>query len=86
MAVTTLIKISKKTKMSQQLVMEKAVQYFQKDNSLELTSSSPCCVMFGEMYMDYVKVSVSKEDDDFEVIVESKEYEALAKSFLEKLK
>jgi hypothetical protein len=86
MAVSNLIKVSKKTKMSQQQIMEKATQYFQKDNSLKLTSSDPCCVMFGEMYLNYVKVSVSKEDDGFEVTVESKEYEGLAKSFLEKLK
>jgi hypothetical protein len=86
MAVSTLIKISKKTKMTQPEIIEKALQYFQKVTSLKLTSSAPCCVIFGEMYLDYVMVSVSEEDDGTEVTVESKEYESVAKSFLQELK
>ena len=86
LAVSTLITISKKTKMSQQEIMEKAVQYFQKVTSLKLTSSAPCCAIFGEMYSNYVKVSVSKEDHGSEVTVESREYESVAKSFLQELK
>jgi hypothetical protein len=84
--VTALIKISKKTKTSQQQILEKAAQYFKKHTSLKLTSSDPCCLVFGEMYLNYVMVSVSKEGDGFEVTVESREHEGLAKSFLDELK
>lgn len=83
---STLITLAKKTKESQQQVIEEAVQYFQRETSLKLASSGPCCVIFGEMYWDYVKVSVSKEDDVSEVTVESRGYESLASKFLEKLK
>ena len=71
--------------MSQQQIMEKAAQYFQNEG-LKLTASDCCSAIFGKMYLSYVKVSVSQGDAGSEVTVESKEYDGLAKSFLDELK
>jgi len=81
-----MIKLSFKTKKGQKEIFDKAVQFFQKKMGLKRTDSGSCCVIFGEMYKDYVMVSLSKEDDTFEVTVESREREILAQEFVKEFK
>jgi hypothetical protein len=81
-----MIKLAFKTKKGQEEIMDEAVRYFQKNTRLKMTERGSCCVIFGEMYVDYVMVSLSQEDDTFEVTVESKEHEYMAQKFAEKFK
>jgi hypothetical protein len=81
-----MIKLSFKTKKGQKEILDKAVQYFQKNTGLKRTDRGSCCVIFGEMYKDYVMVSLSQEDDTLEVTVESREHEYLAQEFVKEFK
>jgi hypothetical protein len=81
-----MIKLSFKTKKGQKEILDKAVQFFEKNTGLKRTDRGSCCVIFGEMYTDYVMVSLSQEDDTFEVTVESREHEYLAQKFVEEFK
>ena len=81
-----MIKLAFKTNKGQEKILDQAVEYFQEKTGLEITERSPCCVIMGEMYRDYVMVSLSQEEDGFEVTVESREREYLAKAFAERLR
>jgi len=76
-----MIKLAFKTNKGQEEILDAAVKYFKGKTGLEITERSPCCVIMGEMYRDYVMVSLSQEKDGFEVTVESREHEYLAKEF-----
>ena len=77
----SLIKLYFKTGKGQEEILDEAANYFQDRTGLEITERSPCCFIVGEMYRDYVMVSLSQEEDGFEVSVESREHEYLAKEF-----
>jgi len=78
-----MIKLAFKTNKGQQEILDEAVSFFQDKTGLEIAERSSCCVIMGEMYRDYVMVSLSQEEDGFEVTVESREHEYLAKKFVE---
>lgn len=75
-----MIRISKKTKLTPEAIMEKAVQYFSKEVGLKLTDLSACCAYF-EGAGGYVKVSLAVNDST-DVEVESRDWEYQAKEFL----
>ena len=77
-----MIKLSFKTKKSQKEILDEAVRYFEKIG-LKRTDRGSCCVIFGDMYADYVMVTLSQKNDAFEVTVESREYEYLAQKYVE---
>ncbi len=77
-----MIKLSFKTEKSQKDILDEIVRFFQ-NTGLKRTDKGPCCVIFGEMYTDYVMVTLSQKNDGFEVTVESREYEYLAQKFVE---
>lgn len=78
-----MIKLAFKTRKGQEEILDEAVDYFQGKAMLEITERGSRCVIMGEMYRDYVMVSLSQEEDGFEVTVESREHEYLAKKFVE---
>jgi len=78
-----MIRISVKTKLKPEEVMERANKYFLKELGLKLTDVNPCCAYF-EGAGGHVKVSLSVNDDT-EVEVESREWEHQAKEFLKNL-
>jgi len=79
-----MIKLAFRTGKGQEEILNQAVEYFQGKTGLEIAERSPCCVIMGDMYRDYVMVSLSQEEDGFEVTVESREHEYLAKEFAQK--
>jgi len=79
-----MIRLAFKTNKGQEEILDEAVEYFQGKTGLEITERGPCCVTMGEMYRDYVMVSLSQEKDGFEVTVESREHEYEAKEFARK--
>jgi hypothetical protein len=81
-----LIKLRFKTKKGQKEILDEAIRFFQKNTGLKITESDSCSVLFGEMYTNYVMVSLSQEDDTFEVTVESREHEYTAQKFAEEFK
>ena len=77
----SMIKLAFKINKGQEEILDEAVEYFRGKTGLEIAERSSCCVIMGEMYRDYVMVSLSQEEDGFEVTVESREHEYLAKEF-----
>ena len=81
-----MIRIAFKTNKGQEEILDETVEYFQRKTGLEITERIACCVIMGEMYRDYVMVSLSQEEDGFEVTVESREHEYDAKEFARKFR
>jgi len=82
-----MIVVSFKTRKSQKEILDKAVEYFVDDVGLKITERSNCCVHFGdENQLGFVKVTLSQKGKEFEVDVESREYEYQAKRFVSNFK
>ena len=81
-----MIRLAFKTNKGQEEILNSAIEYFQGKTSFEIAERSACCVIMGEMYRDYVMVSLSQEKDGFEVTVESREHEYEAKEFARKFR
>lgn len=81
-----MIVLSTETNKSQKEIIDQATKFFQENTGLKATEQGPCCLIFGEVYQNYVMVNVNQKDHIFEVRVESKEYEYWAKKFIEELK
>jgi hypothetical protein len=82
-----MIAVSFTTKRAQREILDRAVEYFADDVGLELTERTDCCVYFGgKDQVGYVKVMLSQKGEEFEVDVESREYEYHAKKFVSKFK
>ena len=77
-----MIRIAVKTKQKPDQVIEKAVQYFEKELGLKLTDLQKCCAYF-EGGGGHVKVTLV-QNDSTEVEVESREWEQQAKEFVKK--
>jgi hypothetical protein len=81
-----MIKLVFKTDKIQEEILNQAVEYFQNNTDLKITERTDCCVIMGEMYRNYVMVSLSQEEGGFEVKVESREHEYQAKKFVKEFK
>jgi hypothetical protein len=75
-----MIRISKKTQLKPEAIMEKAVQYFSKELGMKLADLSACCAYF-EGTGGHVKISFAVNDNT-DVEIESREWENQAKEFL----
>jgi hypothetical protein len=80
-----MIVISTETNKSQNEIIDFAVKFFSKNMGLKITEQNPCCLIFGEMYQNYVMVTLNQKDSIFEVKVESREYDYFAKRFIEEI-
>jgi len=78
-----MIKLSVTTKLNNEKIIEKAVDFFGNKNGLKVTEQGDCCASF-EGAGGYVRVDIS-ENEKKEVTVESREHEYLAKKFVESL-
>ena len=81
-----MITVAFRTKRDQEAILDEAAKYFGDKVGLKIAERSPCCVFFGDYPRSYVRVTLSKEDKGFEVIVESKEYEHWARRFFEEFR
>lgn len=81
-----MITISFRTKKDQESILNEAVEYFAKNVGLKIAERSRCCVFFGDYPSNYVRVTLSQEDEKSEVVVESREFEYQAKRFVEEFK
>lgn len=77
--------IGKKTNLSVDQVLGKAREFFDGKFGLEISDESPdCCVEFRND-IGFVNVSVEKTENRNEVTLRSREYERLARLFIQKL-
>ena len=77
-----MLRISKQSRLNTDEIHAKASRYFGKgDEGLDETERGPCCILFSGVG-GYVTVTVSEQDDQREVDVETREFEYQAKQFL----
>lgn len=80
-----MIRVAKQTRLKSADVIERASHFFGKGGEeLEETDRNPCCISF-EGAGGYVAVTVSDEETQRTVDVETREFEYQAKRFLETL-
>jgi hypothetical protein len=78
-----MIKLSVTTKLNNEKIIEKAVDFFGNKNGLKVTEQGDCCASF-EGAGGYVRVDIA-ENEKKEVTVEGREHEYLVKKFVESL-
>ena len=77
-----MLRISKKSRLNTDEILGKASRYFGKGGEgLDEMERGPCCISFSGVG-GYVTVTVSEQDDQREVDVETREFEYQAKQFL----
>jgi hypothetical protein len=77
-----MIRISKKTRLKTDEILENALRYFGKGGEgLDETDRGPCCISFSGAG-GYVTVTVYEKADQREVDIEAREFEYQAKKFL----
>jgi hypothetical protein len=82
-----MIVLSFETKKDQQEIFAKATNYFVDKVGLKVADQDDCCVHFeDENQLGHVKVTLAQKDGQFEVTVESKEFEYHAKKFVSDFK
>ena len=82
-----MIVVSFKTKKDANEILRKAMEYFVDVVGLKVTDHGSCCVYFAdENRLGYVNMTLSEEKGNFEVTVESKEFEYQAKEFVRNFK
>jgi hypothetical protein len=82
-----MIVVSFETKMAQEEILDKAVEYFRNKVGLKITERGSCCLNFEDKnQIGYVNVTLTKEINRFRVEIESREYEYQTKEFMRTLK
>lgn len=82
-----MIVVSFETKMAQEEILDKAVEYFRDEVGLKITERGSCCLYFADKnQIGYVNVTLVKKMNRFKVEVESREYEYQTKEFMRTFK
>lgn len=82
-----MIVVSFETKMAQEEILDKAVEYFRDKIGLKITERGSCCLYFVDKnQIGYVNVTLAKKMNGFKVEVESREYEYQTKEFMSTFK
>lgn len=81
-----LLVMSFKTNKDQKAILDEAVKFFVDDVGLKIVEQTPCCITFDGDKVGYVTVTLTQEDNGFDVTVETREFEYWAKKFTQEFK
>jgi len=78
--------MSFKTDKDQKVILDKTIKYFVDEVGLKIVKQDPCCITFNGDKLGYVTVTLSQENNKFEVTLETREFEYWVKKFVEEFK
>ncbi len=78
--------MSFETKKGRKAILDKAIKYFVDEVGLKIAEQKPCCVTFNGDKVGYVTVTLTQEDNKFEVGIETREFEHWVKKFVKEFK
>jgi len=74
------------TKKGRKAILDKTIKYFVGEVGLKIAEQNPCCPTFNGDKVGYVTVTLTPEDNKFEVGIETREFEHWVKKIIKKFK